>query len=118
MIFSMFPPFRDICGACSEQTAPRPSGQMEVQCACTFIRGGELERHSLSNHGECGHRRTVTWRTEGICQLIETYDVSYSKKASSAERSAAVDGSTTTGTSMSAALNLSRSRPASHGSTS
>src|SRR6218665_3662752 len=38
-------------------------------------------------------------------------DVSYSKKASSAERSAAVDGSATTGTSMSAALNLSRSRP-------
>src|SRR6218665_3748722 len=37
-------------------------------------------------------------------------DVSYSKKASSAERSAAVDGSATTGTSMSAVLNLSRSR--------
>src|SRR6218665_1589508 len=45
MIFclpSMFPPFRDISGACSERTAPRSSGQMEVQCACTFVRGGEL----------------------------------------------------------------------------
>src|SRR6218665_1276886 len=38
-------------------------------------------------------------------------DVSYSKKASSAGSSAAVDGSATTGTSMRAALNLSRSRP-------